>query len=196
MPKVTAEHKAAVRERLLAAAEACLFEGGYEALTTRDILERAGLSAGTLYHYFEGKDELIAALSTRIADEDVALLNTVTTPDEALAAVRRILDPGSSQTLLPVLRHRAAFDRDVRSALRRYARTLVRGASRLVPEGSAIDPEALVELVQAVYEGLSARAAASTFVTSHRRVADTFVDLLIRALNPPPEPPRGKGASV
>jgi AcrR family transcriptional regulator len=196
MPKVTAEHKAAVRDRLLEAAEACLFEGGYEALTTRDILERAGLSAGTLYHYFDGKDDLIAALSKRIADEDLELLNRVETQEQALATVRRILDPANAQSLAPMLRHRAAFDRDIRSALRRFDRTIVEGASRLVPDGAGIDAPALVELVQVVYEGLSARSSASTFVTSHRRVADTFVDLLIRALgSTEPERPLGKGAN-
>ena len=185
MPKVSAEHKAAVRDRLLEAAEASLFEGGYEALTTRDILERAGLSAGTLYHYFEGKDDLIAALSQRIADEDLARLATVATPEAALARVRRILDPANSQSLAPLLRHRAAFDRDVREGMRRYDRALVHGASHLVPDVTGADAEALVELVQTVFEGLSARAAAGTFVTSHQRVANAFVNLLNRALGAP-----------
>jgi AcrR family transcriptional regulator len=184
MPKVSAEHKAAVRDRLLQAAEACLFERGYEALTTRDILERAGLSAGTLYHYFEGKDDLVAALSQRIADEDLALLLSASTPAEAIALVREILEPSNWQSLAPLLRHRAAFDADVREALTRYDRALVHGASRLIPEGSRIDAEAVVELVQLVYEGLSARAAADTFATSHRRIADTFVELIARALTP------------
>ena len=181
MPKVSAEYKASVRDRLLEAAEACLFERGYEALTTRDILERAGLSAGTLYHYFEGKDDLIAALSQRIADEDLESLLAVAGREEALGLVRWILDPGHAQSLLPLLRHRAAFDPDVRTALRRYDHAVVEGAARLVPEDAGLDAEAVAEAVEVFYEGLAAHAAADTFVTSHSRLADTFVELLTRA---------------
>jgi hypothetical protein len=41
-----------------------------------------------------------------------------------------------------------------------------------------IDPEALTELAMTVFEGLQARAQSETFVTSHERVADTFLQLL------------------
>lgn len=61
MPKVSEAHKTAVRESLIRAAIDCLEEKGYERTTTRDIMARAGLSAGAFYHYFGSKEELIAA---------------------------------------------------------------------------------------------------------------------------------------
>lgn len=41
-----------------------LAQGGYEALTTNAISERAGVSIGTLYEYFPNRDSIVAALAT------------------------------------------------------------------------------------------------------------------------------------
>lgn len=40
-----------------------LAQGGYEALTTNAISERAGVSIGTLYEYFPNRDSIVAALA-------------------------------------------------------------------------------------------------------------------------------------
>jgi AcrR family transcriptional regulator len=41
-----------------------LDRGGYEALTTNAISDRAGVSIGTLYEYFPNRDSIVAALAT------------------------------------------------------------------------------------------------------------------------------------
>ena len=46
------------RERLLAAAQELIEEGGYGAASVAAIAERAGVAAGTLYRHFESKQEL------------------------------------------------------------------------------------------------------------------------------------------
>ena len=43
-----------------------LERGGYEALTTNRIAERAGVSVSTLYQYFEDKDALLFALAEHV----------------------------------------------------------------------------------------------------------------------------------
>lgn len=48
--------------RLLAAAAALLERGGPDAVTTRAVLEEAGVTAPTLYHHFGDKDGLLNAL--------------------------------------------------------------------------------------------------------------------------------------
>jgi AcrR family transcriptional regulator len=53
MPKVSAEHKEAVRDRLLEATRRCLTRRGYEGTTVRDIATEAGVSIGTLYNYLK-----------------------------------------------------------------------------------------------------------------------------------------------
>lgn len=49
-----------VRTRLLEAASSLIDEGGISRLRIDDVAERAGLSVGTVYLYFEGKDDLFS----------------------------------------------------------------------------------------------------------------------------------------
>ncbi|PRD12455.1 TetR/AcrR family transcriptional regulator [Pantoea coffeiphila] len=48
--------------KLLTAAAACFAEKGFSATSVREISLRAGISQGSMYTYFKGKDELIAAI--------------------------------------------------------------------------------------------------------------------------------------
>ncbi|MFJ1767831.1 TetR/AcrR family transcriptional regulator [Amycolatopsis sp. NPDC088138] len=55
------------RERILAAAVACLAEDGYAATTTSRIQERAGVSRGSLLHQFPSRDDLLIAAVQHLA---------------------------------------------------------------------------------------------------------------------------------
>ena len=61
--RVTAETKAATRQRLLAAARQLLAARGFEASTTRDIADAAGIASGTLFNYFATKEAILASLA-------------------------------------------------------------------------------------------------------------------------------------
>lgn len=78
MPKITAptvaEHRAAQRESLLAAAEAIIRESGVAAVTPRAVGERAGLARSSFYEYFPSRDDLLAAVALRAFDEWAAEL--------------------------------------------------------------------------------------------------------------------------
>ncbi|MFH8736389.1 TetR/AcrR family transcriptional regulator [Streptomyces sp. NPDC017964] len=50
------------REEVLAAAAELFTTHGYTATSTRSVAERAGLRQASLYHYFDGKEEILAAL--------------------------------------------------------------------------------------------------------------------------------------
>lgn len=52
----------ATRERIVQAARELVVEHGYDAVSTGQVLESAGVSRGGLYHHFSGKDELMAAV--------------------------------------------------------------------------------------------------------------------------------------
>lgn len=52
-------------EAILTAAARVLVERGYAKMTTVAVAERAGVSVGSLYQYFPGKDALMAALFER-----------------------------------------------------------------------------------------------------------------------------------
>ncbi|MCJ7709339.1 MAG: TetR/AcrR family transcriptional regulator, partial [Chloroflexi bacterium] len=54
--------RTAQRERILTAAEQLLVTHGVERSRLRDVSEAAGVSIGTVQHYFDTRDRLIAEL--------------------------------------------------------------------------------------------------------------------------------------
>jgi AcrR family transcriptional regulator len=62
VPKIAEQARAARREQIIAAGLACFARSGYHATTMADIAAQAGLSKGTPYLYFAGKEALFLAL--------------------------------------------------------------------------------------------------------------------------------------
>jgi TetR/AcrR family transcriptional repressor of uid operon len=62
MPKIAEQARAARRDQIIAAASECFARAGYHATTMADIAEAAGVSKGTPYLYFPGKEALFIAL--------------------------------------------------------------------------------------------------------------------------------------
>ena len=60
-----AAHAEAQRTRILDAAQHCFIADGFHAATMATIAERAGVSAGLLYRYFENKDAIVLAIIDR-----------------------------------------------------------------------------------------------------------------------------------
>jgi AcrR family transcriptional regulator len=63
------ERAAATRERLVRAARELVIERGYDDVATEDVLRRAGVSRGGLYHHFASKQELLAAVLTAVEQD-------------------------------------------------------------------------------------------------------------------------------
>ncbi len=82
------EPKAETRERIVAAAERVLRERGYARATTKEIARAAGLSEGTLYNYFESKEDLwLDVLSAQQLPGFIALVRSF--PERAGTATVR-----------------------------------------------------------------------------------------------------------
>ena len=64
--RVTAEAKAETRQRILEAARQLFAANGYEASTTRDIADAAGIANGTLFNYFANKEAILASLVAEV----------------------------------------------------------------------------------------------------------------------------------
>jgi len=59
--QMTTATKPSSRERILEAARELFWVNGYEATSVAEILDKAGVNSGSLYHYFDGKEELLLA---------------------------------------------------------------------------------------------------------------------------------------
>lgn len=66
-PRVTQAHLDARRVEILNAAFRCFSRKGLHGATMQEIADDAGLSAGALYRYFEGKGALVGALAEESA---------------------------------------------------------------------------------------------------------------------------------
>jgi AcrR family transcriptional regulator len=63
MPRVTAEYLDTKRRRILDAATTCFARDGFQRATVPEIAREAGLSAGAIYRYFDGKEDIVAAIA-------------------------------------------------------------------------------------------------------------------------------------
>lgn len=63
MPRVSAEHRTARRRQILDAARRCFDRNGFHRTSMQHILAESGLSAGAVYGYFRGKDEIMTAIA-------------------------------------------------------------------------------------------------------------------------------------
>jgi AcrR family transcriptional regulator len=65
---------AARRDAIVAAARQIAGEGGLAAVQIAAVAARAGIAAGTIYRYFPGKTDLVAALLGKIAESEIGAL--------------------------------------------------------------------------------------------------------------------------
>jgi AcrR family transcriptional regulator len=56
------------RNQILDAAVEVFAEKGFHHTTTKDIASRAGIAEGTIYNYFEGKDDLLIGMMARLTE--------------------------------------------------------------------------------------------------------------------------------
>ena len=67
MPRLTYATKAARRAQIIEAAVSCFLEKGYTNTSMSDIIKASGLSSGSIYSHFSGKEDiLITAINERL----------------------------------------------------------------------------------------------------------------------------------
>ncbi|MFF2193864.1 TetR/AcrR family transcriptional regulator [Streptomyces sp. NPDC058157] len=87
------------REELLCAAAELFTVRGYAATTTRAVAERAGMRQATMYHYFGGKEELLAELLESTVAPSLALSRRLLA-ETGRPAARRLWELCRSDVLL------------------------------------------------------------------------------------------------
>lgn len=65
MPRITESRRAQQRQRIVDAMITCMRRQGLAKTSMADVSEESGLSAGAIYGYFAGKDELLLAVAMR-----------------------------------------------------------------------------------------------------------------------------------
>jgi AcrR family transcriptional regulator len=85
--RITAAEKDATRRRILDAAVQMFRGRGFEATTTRDIADAAGIATGTLFNYFPSKEAIVISLAT----DAIAKARANFAPDSAEASLEEQL---------------------------------------------------------------------------------------------------------
>ncbi|GIH61754.1 hypothetical protein Msi02_25710 [Microbispora siamensis] len=152
------------REEILTAAAELFTTHGYAATTTRAMAERAGIRQASIYHYFGGKEDILAELleSTVRPSLETAGALTGGTPEERLWELchcdARLLCSGPHNLgalyLLPEVRtERFAAFRRMRGELKdAYARLLAAtsAGAALTPADRALRTDLLFALIEGV----------------------------------------------
>ncbi len=178
----------ATRAALVIAARQLFGETGYADTSTDEIVTRAGVTKGALYHHFDGKEDLFKAVfeqvQREVSDKAVAEFLGPDSWDALLKGcslwVDAHLDPSVRRIVLQDARAVLAGD-DVRAIENRFGAVALRGALRKamhagVLERQPLRPMALV-LLGALSEGCLYIAEADD-----PRVARTEIGLLIATI--------------
>jgi AcrR family transcriptional regulator len=161
------------REQILDAAAECFRDHGFHGASIARICATANMSPGHVYHYFENKEAIIAAIVERDLDRVLALTAELRVAREPLDAlllasddgVSEKLDAGSAALRLEIVAEASRNERIatiVREADRQCLASLVELLRELrVQLGLSVDDGQLgaqAELLAAMFEGLSIRA--------------------------------------
>jgi AcrR family transcriptional regulator len=98
MPPVSERYRDARRRQITIAARRCFARAGFHATSMQDVFAESGLSAGAVYGYFKGKEDLAGAIVEEVLSEIAAAfeaLDETASPVpicEAVGQVIQILD--------------------------------------------------------------------------------------------------------
>jgi len=178
-------------DALLDATARLLREDGYAALTTNRIAERAGVSIGTLYQFFPGKEAVVAALAERrmqshfaTVREELAAELAESNPDAAFELlVRRIAKMlGADHRLHAVLLREVPFLKETQ-LVRESVDALVRATRAQIAGSRGRRDDAEIWLMgRMAYEALVSIAVFRESPASVDRSVDAFVRLLLRMI--------------
>jgi AcrR family transcriptional regulator len=187
------------RQEIVEAALHCFSRRGYNKTTMDDIVAESELSKGTLYWYFDGKEELFEAALLSVfegfGESVLAMLETCDTATDKLQALGREAAAfsdtvgGYFSLFLEFWVSRPQPDDTERvwyDLLEEYKTILTSIVDEGIRNGEfrPVDAESLVWALMATYDGLAAYAE---FVTDLdvAGVSETFIDTLLEGLTVP-----------
>ncbi|HCF29268.1 MAG TPA: TetR/AcrR family transcriptional regulator [Cyanobacteria bacterium UBA11049] len=95
MPRTPEENdriRRTTTERILKTALSLFCKKGYHSTSIEDVTKHAQISKGLLYHYFEGKEAVLAALVDVRINDVLVVMNTATTKPTPAAQIQHIAE--------------------------------------------------------------------------------------------------------
>ena len=173
MPKLKPEELETRRREIIDAARACFLRAGFHRTTTDEICREANITPGGLYHYFGSKEELIAAVIERSAEDAVKRMRgLIAEAMDAESAFRQVSelfsqtmqDPDiDNATRLELeiwvegLKNEHLFEKSRRAWTMRmgWIEALIRrGIDDGIYDAEVVDPQAMASLMISIYIGL------------------------------------------
>jgi len=171
-PRATAR-----RQQILNAAAQCFREHGFHGASIAQISKSAGMSAGHIYHYFENKEAIIAA----IVAQDLESLLTLTAELRAACNVRAALieraAEGVADQLDPI---NAALKVEIAAEAARNSRV-----AQIVREADATCRRELAATIRAIRHGAGHEDSPTAIGDMVEVLASLFEGLLLRIIRNP-----------
>ncbi|QBD83209.1 TetR family transcriptional regulator [Ktedonosporobacter rubrisoli] len=173
MPPRTGIHEAARRAQILRAARQCIVAMGYERVTVRDVAKTAGISTGTIVHYFGDKDSMLeAALLDKVQDTGITFRAALTGAQSAWEKLERLVTASLPQTeevrdewrLWLTFWGEVTRNERLRVVSEKQHRRWTRFLARIISEGcasgefAAVDPYTTAIQLASLIDGLAIQA--------------------------------------
>jgi TetR/AcrR family transcriptional repressor of uid operon len=199
--KLRAERKA----QILQAANSVFSRLGFHAANVSDIAAEAGVSQGTVYHYFESKDDLFMAVfeaweTGNLNREVLAAIDFSASASEQLRYLAHAVGEYMAQTeeFFPAsVEFWSHIHRDaaIQEGIRRIFAELRLTVAQLIQDGIAqgefisVDPNATASLLIAAYDGLILQWMADPSSVNWQTASGTLIELVFHGLLKLPEKP-------
>ena len=203
MPKVGQEHLDARRRQIVDAAIACFARDGFHRATMQDICREAGLSAGAVYRYFAGKDEIVEAIADERHAREAGVIERAEESGGGLEGLRELGRAFFSSLADPDERRRRLLGVQVwAEALRNPAvhRLVMRGTERQIEEvaklareaqergelDEKLDPNGVARVMTALFQGFvlqqawDERADVATYFETVEAMVDALAPARVR----------------
>jgi AcrR family transcriptional regulator len=184
-----AQQSEATRRALIDAARTLFGEHGYAATSLDEVVASAKVTKGALYHHYEGKQELFAAVYEQVkleVSDRFAVAFIEPDPWEDLCVgCQAMLDAHLDPTVQRIVLHdaQAVLDADtIRRVDARYGAVVLRGALRRAIRAGVIRPLPLktlaLMLTGAIFEGCMSIADSEDPAGARADVGDVLTALL------------------
>ncbi|HZR44890.1 MAG TPA: TetR/AcrR family transcriptional regulator [Ktedonobacteraceae bacterium] len=197
MPVRAGIHEAARRTQILQAARSCIVAMGYERVTVRDVAKTAGVSTGTIVHYFGDKDTMLeAALLEKVQDTGIAFRAALTGAQSAWERLERLVTASVPQTeevrdewrLWLTFWGEVTRNERLRAVSEKQHRRWTRFLARIIAEGcasgefAAVDPQITATQLAALIDGLAIQATLQNPTLSPAQMREICLSALQRFL--------------